>query len=123
MQIELPGLVMQGVDQQGPHPDEFGGLDGARDRIPQQMGTQASALFLDIDGEAAQQDDGNRIWHALSDSSAGVQSLDGACGQGVVADDPSVPAGDEAPGGSCRLVAQGTSTQPIVQGGFTTVEG
>ena len=50
--VELLGLVVEGVDQQGSHPDEFGGLNGAGDGVSQQVGAQTSPLFLGIDGEA-----------------------------------------------------------------------
>jgi len=39
--IEVPGLFIEGVDQQDPDPDLFCDRGGAQDRITQQRGTEA----------------------------------------------------------------------------------
>ncbi len=123
VQVELPGLVVQGMDEQRPHTDDLRRGDGAGDRVPEQMGAQAPALFLGVDGEASEQDDRDRVGHALPDAPTGIQPLDGTGGQGVVADDAFVPGSDEAAGCPRGLVAQRASAQPVVERGFAAVQG
>ena len=63
MQIELAGLVMQGMHDQSANSNILGQTDGSQNRILQQISAESFAMVGAINGQAAKYHDRHRVRH------------------------------------------------------------
>lgn len=121
--VEAPSLVVFGVNEDGADAGDVGGLQGSRQGIVEQCGTQALAPGGVMDGEAGQQHHGDGVAGQAFHYPGGRFGVgDGADGQTVVANYPIVGDGNiglRAPG---RLVVEGEAAKVSVEVFVSAVE-
>ena len=95
------------MDQQSSDADGAGGLQDASGGVGDQGATDAFALECLINRQSAQHHHGDRVGHVAFEGTGRRINRDGAGGQGVIGDNPSVVTGDESAGGAAELVFEG----------------
>ena len=74
--VERNSPVVFGVNRERAHADHIRDLERAPGRVKQQSGTDAAALRVDVDGEAREHQQWDRVaGHALDDSLGGLRVL------------------------------------------------
>ena len=86
--VERNGLVVLGVNRERAHADHVRDLERAPEGIQQQSGTDTAALGVDMDGEAREHEERDRVaGHALDDARGRLRVLNLAGDDRVETDD------------------------------------
>ena len=92
MQVEAPGVFIDGVHEQGANADGVGGLRRSHQGIEQQSSSKTFALLPAIYGKPSQESSTNRvIGETFGDSRRGIVAADAAGGQRVITDNDIIP--------------------------------
>ena len=120
--VEAERSIVAGVDDDRTGAEMACSGDGPDQRVPEQIGTEASPVLLTVKRKLGQEQNGDGIGLAAAKPRRGNFMLDAPHGQRVVADNPAIPAehpcGSRAGGGGdgCR------AHQPIIELRYPTVE-
>lgn len=98
-------------------------INGRREHVGDQRGTDPKAGMSAIDRKAANQKSGNRIGGALSQIAWRGRTIDRGHGEACVGDDRPVRSGYH-PGrcGIASTILSGIPPEPLVEGGFAGIE-
>ena len=123
MSIEVSGLVVFGVNQERPHSDKIGDLQGAAHGIEQQSRPEPPALHCSVNRQTRQHEDRDRIArHSFGDAWRRVDVLHLADDERVKSDDLRTVEGDVGLRGIGLLRLQRVAIEEAIQVNLSTDE-
>ena len=121
--VELLGLLVKGVHEQGPHASVFRYGHRAINSVLQQRCSQMLSLRSAIDREPGEHHDWNGIRHIASHAARCELVRNGAGCHGIVAADASVLIGDyKGAARTVSLVGQCPALEPVIEHGLAALE-
>ena len=122
--VEASGGDILGMHEDGSGTDERGGFGRAAEGLHQHVFAKMPALLSQIDGEAGQHDDGDRLSPLTpGEPVSGVSRLHTAGGQGVAGDHSLVPARHVGHRLARPCVGESAVGKVVVESGHPAVEG
>ncbi len=116
MRIELLGVIVQGMDEQGPDTGVLRHANGTIHSILQQRCAKFHALRPTIHREPAEYHDRHRVWHVAANGAGRELVSDGTSSHGVVTDYAMLFISyHKRPAGAAVLVVHRTAFEPLVQ--------
>lgn len=114
--VEPDGIVVLRVDQNGPRPDDAGGINRASEGVVEKVAAHALSLHGRIDGQSGDQSDGNRMaGEALTYPTGSLFPCDGSIRDGVDAND-AARTGSHVDAGLARGMGRvGEPPYPVVE--------
>jgi len=125
LRIPPPGVLVDGVNEQGTDADQLTRLQYTRHRVQQQRAPEMLAVMASIDSQPSQQDDGYRLVARKTphEPRRGVARHHGAGGERVVADDVWICLGrDEHPRATAAMALKGMLAQPVIERAHSALE-
>lgn len=113
--VELPGVVVDGVDQHDSSSRATGGVEDRPERVDEQVNAEPGSVQPGIDGELGQEDRRDLMGRTTGEPRCGVVAHEEVRRQCEVADDTSVLIDQDE--GACPLPGggSGVTAQPVVE--------
>ena len=115
MTVELDGVVIDGVDDQGPGAILPGAGYGSDKGVEEEIATETGALLRSVERQAGEQEHGDRVGLAPAHPRWCPGPLDAPHGERVVPDDTPAPTEHPRGGGAGRCGDGRDAVQPIVE--------
>lgn len=112
------------MHEQGANPGVVGDSHCPEHGVLQQCGSHLLPLRTPGNGEPAQHQDRDGVWHGAANGTGRALVSYGSCCQDVVADnEAALIKDDKCAAGSAKLIGECTTLEPVVEAGLAAFEG